>query len=71
MKKIYYLVSMIYCCGRLATSKSFDRFSIANNFALDCAEDKDNIYITVEEIEIKGIFKKRYNSKTIAIYNEE
>lgn len=71
MKKIFYVVSMNYCAGYLGMSQKFDRYSTANDFALNCIEDKDNTYITVEEIEIKGIFKKKYNSKIIAIYNEE
>ena len=71
MIKIYYLVSMDYCGGCLGTSKGFDRFSKANEFALECAKDEDNTYITVKEIEVKGIFKKTYTSKEIVTYNEE
>lgn len=70
MTKIYYLVKMTYCGGCLGTSKGFDRFSKANEFALECAKDEDNTYITVEEVEIKGFFKKSYNSKLIVSYNE-
>ena len=71
MKKIFYIVKMIYCGGHLGMSKAFDRFSKAQEYALNCAEDKDNTDIIIEEVEVKGIFKKTYTSKILKIYNEE
>ena len=71
MTKIFYTVKMIYCGGRLGISKAFDRFSKAQEYALNWAKDEDNTDIIIEEIEVKGIFKKTYTSKILKIYNEE
>ena len=71
MKKIYYIVAMSYCGGRLGMSKTFDRFSDAQEYALKAVEDKDNTYITIDEIVRTGFFKKNYACKNIATYNEE
>jgi hypothetical protein len=69
--KTCYVVSMAYCCGRLGMSEIFDRYSDAKAFALNAKEDKDNTYITIDEITKSGIFKKKYETKTLETYNEE
>lgn len=69
--KTYYVVSMAYCCGRLGLSETFDRYSDAKAFALNAKEDEDNTYITIDEVTKSGIFKKKYESKTLEVYNEE
>ena len=69
--KTYYVVSMAYCGGHLGMSETFDRYSDAKEFALRAKEDKDNTYITIDEITKSGIFKKKYIGKTLETYNEE
>lgn len=69
--KTYYEVSMAYCGGHLGMGQTFNRYSDAKEFALRAKEDEDNTNITVEEITISGIFKKRHEFKTLETYNEE
>ena len=69
--KIYYVVSMAYCGGHLGMSETFDKYSDAKAFALNAKEDADNTYITIDEVTKSGIFKKKYEAKTLETYNEE
>ena len=69
--KTYYVVSMAYCGGHLGMSKTFDKYSDAKIFALNAKEDEDNTYITIDEVTKSGIFKKKYETKTLEVYNEE
>jgi hypothetical protein len=69
--KIFYEVSMAYCCGRLGIAKNFNRYSDALEFATIAKQDEDNTDICICEYTItKKLFKKAdIERKTIIIFD--